>query len=266
MTPPLDDIVSPELALVDPELAARARAVLASPAAARPILVAARREAPAATSSSRSSRRLVTPALTLLATAAASLIVTSFTGPDRAGGESPTGAGATAPERIALPRTHPARLGASSSEDAVQPREDDGAPASPPAGPQPAAGVSGGRTSTHKATAPGEAAVAPRAPRVAAATATIVWPRSANASSYDLELVRGGTVIYSARSGSPEVVVPREWRRGGVSYTIQPEDQAFVWPVVDGRRAAAPIVNGALALDMTLVTRFAEGAKSSSQP
>jgi hypothetical protein len=95
---------------------------------------------------------------------------------------------------------------------------------------------------------------------------TLVWPRSANTSSYDFELVRDGSVIFSMRSLSPQAVVPRSWHREGVTYAIQPEDQVFVWPVIGGRRASAAVVNGALALDMTLVARFSELSQSRAHP
>ena len=39
-------------------------------------------------------------------------------------------------------------------------------------------------------------------------------------------------------------------------FSIRPEDQAFVWPVVDGRRVAEPVVNGTLAFDHTRIARF----------
>jgi hypothetical protein len=95
---------------------------------------------------------------------------------------------------------------------------------------------------------------------------TLVWPRSRHASAYDLELVRIGVVIYSTRSSSPRVVVPRSWDRAGASYVIQPEDQVFVWPIVDGRRVATPAVDGILALDMTRIASLIEQSQSGARP
>jgi hypothetical protein len=260
--PPVDpDTLSPELALVDPELAARARAALGVPVAARPESEAGGRE-PAAAQPSRSSRRLATPVLTLLATAAASLIVTSFTGPEHASGESPTVA---APARGAGLAAQPAPAD-SPSTGSTQAGDEVDAPSSSSATPSADDEVASTLATSGTAAAPQVAPAVAPAPRVAPSPTTLVWPRSAKASSYDLELVRGESVIFSQRSRSPQVVLPREWRRGGVRYTIQPEDQAFVWPVVDGRRAATPVVNGALALDMTLVGRFVGPGPSGSRP
>lgn len=85
---------------------------------------------------------------------------------------------------------------------------------------------------------------------------TLFWGRAPSASSYDIELVRGHSRIFAARSRSSQVIVPRSWRHGGVTFGIRPEDQAYVWPIIDGRRAARPVVNGTLALDLTLVASY----------
>jgi hypothetical protein len=254
-----DDPVSPELALVDPDLAARARSALPAPGSARrppedpprEIAVAAR---------SRSSRHVATtPVLTLLATAAASLIVTAFSGPEQANGESPSAkadspAGATS----AVAST---RAGSGTTESAQPVGDDDvlsyGAQ-------QRVDSNVGQAASSSETSSVARTAVAKL--RVAVSPTTLVWPRAANASWYDFELVRGGSVIFSIRSRSSHAIVPRSWRRKGVAYAIQPEDQVFVWSVVDGRRASAPVVNGALALDMTLVARFSELSQSRAHP
>jgi hypothetical protein len=94
------------------------------------------------------------------------------------------------------------------------------------------------------------------APRVSLRPTTIVWARVAGVSSYDFELVRNGSRIYAASSSSPNVEVPRSWTHRGLRFFIQPEDQAFVWPVIGGRRAAEPVVNGTLAFDHTRIARF----------
>jgi hypothetical protein len=85
---------------------------------------------------------------------------------------------------------------------------------------------------------------------------TLAWTRVAGVSSYDIELVRNGSRIYAASSSSTNVDVPRSWTHRGKRFSIQPEDQAFVWPVIDGRRAADPVVNGTLAFDNTPIARF----------
>lgn len=86
---------------------------------------------------------------------------------------------------------------------------------------------------------------------------SLTWKSRAGTASYEIELVRSGTVIYAGRSASAELVLPPTWRRDGRSYRLQPEDEVFVWPVVDGRRGRA-VVSGRLTFDVTPVALSAE--------
>jgi len=97
-----------------------------------------------------------------------------------------------------------------------------------------------------------------REPAVAATV--LAWDRTSGADSYQVELVRSGTVTYATSAASADIAVPRTWRHDGASYTLQPEDQLFVWPVVDGRRAD-PVVNGRLAFELTPVARAIESVR-----
>lgn len=270
MAPPYDHVVSPELALVDPELAARARAALPVRVVPPRVLPALPTPETAVASPSRLRGRAATPALTLVATAAASLIVTTFTGPDPASGELPVVEALPATGRAATTTGNaPARVGSVSvttPPESAQ-RVDAKAPSSTvtrsradaPAESSPSTAAPPPPT---RATVPAPAS-APRMPR---SGTTLVWPRSTTGSSYDLELVRDGVVIYSTRLRSPGVAVPRSWQRDGVTYTIRPEDQAFVWSVVNGRRAAEPLLSGALALDLTLISRYVERSQRRLNP
>ena len=82
--------------------------------------------------------------------------------------------------------------------------------------------------------------------------ATLSWTRVARATSYELVLVRSGRVIFRASQGAPVVHVPGAWTSGGTTYRLQPEDEAYVWAIVDGQREARPLVDGVLALDLML--------------
>jgi len=260
MPPFDDDVVSPELALVDPELAARARAAIPDFALHR--LAAAGAAADAATTSAVSHsipRKLrhrvpATPTLTLLATAAASLIVTSVTGQEAASGKAPIASG------VVL-------------ESAARSSADDVAGSTPVAHrvaqspPSPRADANGSRPAATRqalaarrptSLAPVKRRSGSQGPRFASTTTTLVWRREPRATSYEVELVRGDTVIFTSTSPSSHVVLPTRWQRGGKAYTIHPEDQAFVWPVVNGRRGERPVVSGALALDLSPVVRFFE--------
>src|SRR5262245_52782642 len=166
-----DPVVSPELVLVDPGLRARARAAMVVPHWApsstpepppEPEVVEPEPELPSRRT------RLAAPVGTLVATAAASLLLTAVTDRAPASGE-PAAVAAT-----------PARSVASVA-------------ASPSDGDAPS--TQAGTTST----------------------------------SYELELVRDGKVVYTAKARSPRAAVPRTWSHDGTEYADRKS-------VVEGKR------------------------------
>ena len=255
------EVVSPELALVDPELAARARAALPprcgrrAPAPSLPTVAVA--------SATRRGRRLATPVLTVLATAVASAIVTGFTSFEQAQGEPPR---AVASVETVAPVTARAAPEGSSAVATPPARSDAPAAASSPSSPTASGrvGTDGGRTRAKSAASPMAAASNTTAPAPARSGTTLVWDEAAGAAAYDVELRRGGALIYAETFAAREALVPRSWEKDGTAFVLQPEDQLYVWPVIGGRRAS-PVVDGALAMDTTDIARFVE-LSHSSQP
>jgi hypothetical protein len=50
-------------------------------------------------------------------------------------------------------------------------------------------------------------------------------------------------------TAQPQVTIPARWDVGGTTYSIQPEDQLYVWAVVSGQRSTKAIVDGKLTFD-----------------
>lgn len=260
MPPRLDDVVSPELVLVDPGLRARVRATMVVPHWAPSSVPEPPLEPePVATEPEpRRRMRVAAPVGTLVATAAASLVVSAFSGGEQASGRvavewDRSVASAPIASDSAAPGTR-AVQGAGVAEGAVseQARESDATVTFDV--------LSTPTTSSSPRSV--QATATARAPAIS--SRMLVWPSSTRASAYDVELVRDAAVIFVTRSSAPQAVVPRTWSRAGVAYAVQPEDHVFVWAVVNGRRAATPLVNGVLALDMTRVARLVELSQSTA--
>jgi len=233
--------VSPELALVDDELATRLRSVTAAPVRASSPLaersfvwhVEPRR-------SSHARRRLV--ALAVPAIVAALAVVLH----DVSTTDGPT--------------TETARplVSATTSDVGAKPSRPAPRHATTPT-PKPKAVVPKSRIeATPATTTPSRPnandAGVPKAP--APRTTKLFWTRAAGVTSYELVLVRNGRRILGRISSTPEVEIPRAWTRAGQRYGIRPEDQAYVWALVDGRRSGRPLVDGAPALDLMLGGTF----------
>jgi len=212
-----DELVSPELVLVDPTLARWARehlpelpetatrvlpAAQPAPSTHEPLAVASDSSAqtrPAATSRSRRRRRaagITVPALVGLASAATLVYL---------GVRS---------------EAHPTLV------EPAAPSESNGSTqaATPP--PEPVAPAGGVPTSRRFA-----------------------WAPRAGASGYHVELFKGPVLVFRADSPKPEVVIPKRWRLNGRVHTLVPGSYRwYVWPRVAGRRQARAIVQAKLIL------------------
>ena len=74
-----------------------------------------------------------------------------------------------------------------------------------------------------------------------------VWAPVADASGYRVQFFRGSTLVFSARTTRPEVTIPRNWTLEGRRESLRPgEYQWYVWPLHEGLRAPTAIVQARL--------------------
>jgi hypothetical protein len=244
---------SPELALVDDELAARARDLLADPddtlarlerriRQARAAQVERPRPAPPSTSSGppeppsarvpsatpstrpRLPRALVVGVAPIAAVLAALLFV--FDGGWRS-------------DPAVTPTSGPGRV----TESGIA-----------PTAPQDAAPQNGGSTTADDARPPTSAPERSRArpPRRPAATRKpdareFAWAPVANASGYSIELFRGSTRVYAGRTTRPRMTLPATWTFEGRRHRlVSGVYRWYVWPVISGLRQSQATVQAEL--------------------
>jgi hypothetical protein len=218
------DVVSPELALVDPVLAASARASLAGPRPAprrtvdpprRPIGVAdmspafgrnARREISDVVVTARASRphswRILVGVAVVTVMGLLLLDVHVQVGRTPAGAES-------------TPQAH----SDASSRDARQ-----------------------GLASKHRHGPKKKAARKPIARRFA-------WAPTQGASAYHVELFRSNVRVFAADTSEPQIEIPTRWTLNGRRHELRAgEYRWLVWPVVSGLRASSATVQATLTI------------------
>lgn len=104
------------------------------------------------------------------------------------------------------------------------------------------------RTQAPTPTAP--VSPSPPRPRRAAPSGVarrFVWAPVANASGYRVQFFRGSTLVFSTGTTRPEVTIPRSWTLEGRRESLRPGDyQWYVWPLHEGRRAPTAIVQARL--------------------
>ena len=251
----VDDVVSPELALVDPELAARARQALPSAVAVERSFAIGFEFVPEELLTDdpvTGRRRNVMPLLALGSLVAASIIGAGVLRGGPLPDASETWSASSATAVVASATAGSPTTAAPSTQGVITTEAPDpvGRAAAPVDELQPHTLDSSSPTRTPSLST-GDA-VAPSAAR----PTELVWDDLGNASSYDIELIRNGSQIFAASAPAPRVDLPRSWTHDGERFSVRPEDEVFIWPVVDGRRGSRPLVNGTHVFDNTLVARF----------
>jgi hypothetical protein len=75
------------------------------------------------------------------------------------------------------------------------------------------------------------------------------WAPTAGASGYRVELFRGNTRVFSARTSKPQITIPATWTLHGRRQTLRTGDYRWiVWPVVAGRQASTATVQASLSI------------------
>lgn len=218
--------ISPELALIDPDLARAARELLPDRPrfAARPAVPALteetvvvervpdRLEPVPETSRPRPRRRrvrLLAAAGLIALGALLTLVVGRERSPAPVQQQTQAVSGTTSPSQ-----------GASPSQKAAKPKPK----------PAPAAAV-------HAAPLPGQ---------------TFAWVATPGASAYEFQLFQGGERIYRARVAKPRLVLPGRWREDGRPHALLPGNYRwYVWPVSSRtkRQASAATVQAKLVVE-----------------
>jgi len=69
------------------------------------------------------------------------------------------------------------------------------------------------------------------------------WAPTDGASGYHLELFHGTVRVFAADTARPQLMMPAMWTRGGRQYRLQnAEYRWYVWPILSGKRASRAIV------------------------
>jgi len=213
--PPDTEVVSPELALVDPSLAEWARERLPNPLEQAALARISSQLVDAAPTPSRARTRVSASRVrrrrrwvgTIAAAAAGLAAILLLTDVQLEIGKTPASADTTAIE------------------------ESPEAPAPPVVTRPPTASPRNAR---------------PRAP-LAAEPQRFAWAPSPGATSYQVELFRASEKVFAADTTVPAITIPASWTFAGRRRTLAPGDYRwYVWPVASGSRAAHATVQAKL--------------------
>lgn len=77
----------------------------------------------------------------------------------------------------------------------------------------------------------------------------LAWAPAPGASAYDIELFREASLVFAATTSKPRITIPTRWTFGGRAHRLEAvEYRWYVWPIVTGRRAASAVVQARLAV------------------
>ena len=246
-------VISPELALVDPELARAARALLPDPAHATPprqplvapvavehaflerVRGSLEPEPTANESLPRRSRTSPLAAVGLVATAALLAFLVRYDWRAAPEQQNRAAASPTLGRPAPAPETPPAG----------RDRTDEGPVEPAPATPAPT-------PSTQSERQPEPPPPAPTTPAPATtAGQTFVWVAAPATTAYEFQLFRGSERIFRARARAPRLELPGRWRQNGRTYALTPGSYRwYVWPISrrTKRPAAVAIVQARLVI------------------
>lgn len=76
-----------------------------------------------------------------------------------------------------------------------------------------------------------------------------VWAATSDASGYHVEFFRGAHRVFARDTRAPEIVLPAHWTYAGRARSLQPGRYTwYVWPVIAGRRAASAAVQATVSI------------------
>jgi hypothetical protein len=77
-------------------------------------------------------------------------------------------------------------------------------------------------------------------------TARLWWPAANGITGYSVELYRDGVRVFVSRTSTNGVAIPETWTAGGRKLRRDPGDTLYIWPLRAGKRLEKPLYHGLL--------------------